>query len=568
MSIQLKKRVSQAIFTIIAILALSTPAYASATHTVTGNKAVSHTAKVVIRTYRAKSNKKRIYTLKSASHSKYILKAKYYVHSFSKFTLLRSAKVGGKLYYEVKSPSGYTGWIWSGYLGDPTTYYTKLSAKTLQVKLAATNNFYNHVPGGDYGKGKLTHYGKNYHGKVVTVTGEAKKVYKTHYFRVSYNGKNLGWVYGGALQKPIVTKKVVKKISTYTQPEVALNAFDKTKYTYVKNVNYFVNAPSSYGIAPNYPHIVSIANTIKHESGEGQTDFTTDIYLPSTYKKSGDFGNAQSMIIDGDTAYVMNEIPHTTTGQGFVVKYNLTKLRDLVKDSKDYSVLRRAAYNKLNGKALTDDEKEAITCMTVGPTFTTGHGQSMALNPKTNQIWFVGKSGLSNETSNIQELNKTTLRPDKQINFKMGQNQNTPQNLTFDKNGNFYEFVQNTAAWGPKNGVKIYKGSIRSDNSVQINLVMQGMEHAPGTHSQSIAYNAVNDRLYFVADGSILSVPVSKLGKLSVGDVRSENFQSYDANNKKINTREFEGLTFDASGAGYLLSIRGVEIMKATSSNF
>lgn len=139
---------------------------------------------------------------------------------------------------------------------------------------------------------------------------------------MSYNGKNLGWVYGGALQKPIVTKKVVKKISTYTQPEVALNAFDKTKYTYVKNVNYFVNAPSSYGIAPNYPHIVSIANTIKHESGEGQTDFTTDIYLPSTYKKSGDFGNAQSMIIDGDTAYVMNEIPHTTTGQGFVVKYN------------------------------------------------------------------------------------------------------------------------------------------------------------------------------------------------------------------------------------------------------
>ncbi|WP_367365623.1 GW dipeptide domain-containing protein [Pediococcus parvulus] len=568
MSIQFKKGVSQAIFTIIATLSLSAPVYASATHTVTGNKAVSHTAKVVIRAYRAKANKKRIYTLKSAGHNKYTLKAKYYVHSFSKFTLLRSAKVSGKLYYEVKSPSGYTGWIWSGYLCDPTTYYTKLSAKTFQVKSTATNNFYNHVPGGDYGKGKLTHYGKNYHGKVVTVTGEAKKVYKTHYFRVSYNGKNFGWVYGGALQKPVVTKKVVKKISTYTQPEVDLNAFDKAKYTYVKNVNYFVNAPSSYGIAPNYPHIVSTANTIKHESGEGQTNFTTDMYLTSTNKKSGNFGNAQSLVIDGNTGYVMNEVPGTTTNQGFVVKYNLTKLRQLVKNSKDYSVLRRAISNKLNKKKLTSFQKEALTCMTVGPTFTTGHGQAMALNPKTNKIWFIGKSGSSDETSNIQELNKSTLLPDKQINFKMGQYQNTPMNLTFDRNGNFYAYVKNAASWAPKNSLKLYQGQIASNNTVQMHLVMQGLQYAPGTHAQSIGYNAVNDRLYFVADGSISSVPASKLGKLSVGDVRSENFQSYDANNKKINTREFEGLTFDASGTGYLLSIRGVEIMKATSSNF
>lgn len=269
MNIHVKKEIKRALLAGTAMLMLTTPAFASTQHTVTGNKAVSHTAKVVIRQYRAKSDKKRIYTLKSAGHSKYTLKAKYYVHSFTKFTLERTAKVSGKTYYEVKSPAGYTGWIWSGYLGNPTTYYSKLSAKTLRIKSNATNDFYNHVPGGDYGSGKLTHYGKNYRGKTVTVTGEAKKVYKTHYFRVSYNGKSFGWIYGGALQKiPAVTKKIVNGMPVYTQSAVALKAFSTSKYSYVNNPNYFLNAPSSYGEAPGYSKLFNtVANTIKRKKG-------------------------------------------------------------------------------------------------------------------------------------------------------------------------------------------------------------------------------------------------------------------------------------------------------------
>lgn len=570
MNIHVKKEIKRALLAGTAMLMLTTPAFASTQHTVTGNKAVSHTAKVVIRQYRAKSDKKRIYTLKSAGHSKYTLKAKYYVHSFTKFTLERTAKVSGKTYYEVKSPAGYTGWIWSGYLGNPTTYYSKLSAKTLRIKSNATNDFYNHVPGGDYGSGKLMHYGKNYRGKTVTVTGEAKKVYKTHYFRVSYNGKSFGWIYGGALQKiPAVTKKIVNGMPVYTQSAVALKAFSTSKYSYVNNPNYFLNAPSSYGEAPGYSKLFNtVANTIKRKKGTGKTDFTTDLYLPGTVKKSGDLANAQSVVIDGDTAYVMNESKSKTNDQGFVVKYNLPELRKLASDSKDLSVLRRAANRKMKGETLTDDEKAALTCMTIGPTFTTGHGQTMALNPKTHQIWFIGKSGTSTETSNIQELNKSTLRSDKEIDFKMGQNQTTPSTLTFDSNGNFYAYVKNAAAWAPTNSLKLYKGVINSNNTVQISLVMQGLKYAPGTHSQSMGFNAVNQRLYFVSDGSILSVPVAKLGKLSAKDVRSEQFQTFDIDNKKINTREFEGLTFDQTGTGYLLTIRGVELMRATSSNF
>lgn len=167
--------IMRSVFVSAAVVALATPAFASATHKVTGNKAVASSSKVVVRSYRSKSNTKRIYTLKSAGKGKYTLKAKYYVHSFTKFTLMRTAKISGKTYYEVKSPSGCTGWIWSGYLGDPTTYYSKLSASSFQVKSNATNNFYNHVPGGDYGAGKLAHYGKNYRGKVMTVTVKLKK---------------------------------------------------------------------------------------------------------------------------------------------------------------------------------------------------------------------------------------------------------------------------------------------------------------------------------------------------------------------------------------------------------
>ncbi|WP_412988947.1 GW dipeptide domain-containing protein [Pediococcus siamensis] len=569
----LKQKVIRAAVTATAVLALGIPAYASTTHSVTGNKAVSHTTKVVIRKYRAKSSKKRIYTLKSAGHGRYTLKAKYYVHSFTKFTLQRTAKVSGSTYYEVKSPAGYTGWIWSGYLGDTTTYYSKLSASQFQVKANATNNFYNHVPGGDYGKGSLTHYGKNYRGKTMTVTGEAKKVYKTHYYRLTYKGKNFGWIYGGALQKvtakPAVTEKTVGGIPVYTQSAVALQAFNSKSYSVVNNANYFVKVPSSYGSAPNYPDFMTTPNTIKYAKGAVKTNFTTDVYLPGTVKSTNDFINAQSVVMDGSYAYVMYADKQAKKAdQGFVVKYNLAKLRSLIKSSKDYSLLRRAAYHQLHKTTLSANEKAALACMTIGPTFTTGHGQAMALNPKTGKIWFIGKSGTSTEDSNLQELNTSTLKPDKEIVFKMGQYQNMPNNLTFDKDGNFYAYVKNGASWAPSNSVKIYKGTINANNTVQMNLVMQGLRYMPGTHSQSIGYNAKNNRLYFVSDGSISSVPVNKLGKLSAGDVQAENFNTLDANNKVINTREFEGLVFDNNGAGYLLTLRGVELMKATSSNF
>jgi len=55
---------------------------------------------------------------------------------------------------------------------------------------------------------------------------------------------------------------------------------------------------------------------------------------------------------------------------------------------------------------------------------------------------------------------------------------------------------------------------------------------------------------------------------LSASDVRTETFQTSNAQGKAIATREFEGLTFDRTGAGYLLTNKGVEIMKATSSDF
>lgn len=548
---------------------LSTPAMASTTHKVTGNKAVSHTAKVVVRKYRSKSSKKRLYTLKSAGHGRYTMKAKYYVHSFTKFTLQRTAKISGKTYYEVKSPAGYTGWIWSGYLGNPTTYYnfSKITAVRLTVKASATNNFYNHVPGGDYGSGTLTHYGKNYRNKTMTVTGEAKKVYKTPYYRLSYNGKNFGWIYGGSLQSVATSK-----LTTYTQSGVALQAFNKNNYKTVNNTNLFVTAPKTYGTAPSYPSMSTSPNTIQYKKGTGTTTFTTDVYLPSSYHTSGDIGSAQSLVMDGNTAYVMYLIPstaNTTNEKGFVIKYNLAELRTLVKSSKDYAILSRAFYNQRVQKTLTASQQKALACMTIGPTFATGHGQSMALNAKTKQIWFIGKSGKGTDTSNLQELNKTTLTPDKKINFVLGQNQNMPKNLTFDSNGNLYAFVENqSASLAAIGSVKIYKGTINANHTVTFNLVMQGLTHAPGTYGQSIAVNPVNQRLYFVADGSISSVPISKLGSLTASDVRGENFKTVNASGKETATREFEGLAFDQNGGGYLLTNDGVEIMKASNSNF
>ena len=187
-----------------------------------------------------------------------------------------------------------------------------------------------------------------------------------------------------------------------------------------------------------------------------------------------------------------------------------------------------------------------------GPTFRGGHGQSMSYNPQNHQIWLVGnKSGASQHSSNVQEISPYSLRPLRKINFSFGQSI-ISSNLAFDKRGNAYTYTITGGGFAPAGSVKLYKGRI-TDHSVKFHLVKQGIRHAPGETPQAMSYNPKNDRLYLVSDGEIISFPAKKIGHLSKRDVSYSKFPG---------RLEFEGLTFDHSGHGYLL-LHG-EIMRST----
>jgi hypothetical protein len=94
---------------------------------------------------------------------------------------------------------------------------------------------------------------------------------------------------------------------------------------------------------------------------------------------------------------------------------------------------------------------------------------------------------------------------------------------------------------------------------VYFRLIAQGLRYGPGTHSQGIGYDQYSNRLVFVADGCIISVPVNKLGALTKADVKQTQFKT---------KREFESVIFDAKGRGYLLTNRNPETLRSTKAMY
>ncbi|MFD1419392.1 hypothetical protein [Lactiplantibacillus songbeiensis] len=371
--------------------------------------------------------------------------------------------------------------------------------------------------------------------------------------------KNWSRQLGTAIFATVLGLSAVTAVSaaTYNQKGNALANYNVKKYKTVNNKNYYQGA-YSYQSAPGYDRgglyqttpgtITRTAGTVK------KLTFKTNLYLPVTYATSGDWGNPQSEVLSKNrntlyTLVMLNKASQT----GRVVKYDLATLRNKYHVSTtNMTALRRATYDK-SVNQLTANDKAILNCMQVGPTFNAGHGQSLAMNPKNGELWFVGSA---NVKANVQRVSTKTLKPNKRINFTLKSTVAMGENLTFDKNGNAYFYTYSYGGWAPKDSLKIYKGKINK-KSVKFHLIMQGLRHNPGWKSQSIAYNKKNNRLYFVSNSSISSVPVSKLGKLKAKDVKAV---------KLSGQREFEGLQFDQSGAGYLMVNKGAEILKTNGS--
>ncbi|QBO36593.1 hypothetical protein EQG49_08960 [Periweissella cryptocerci] len=291
-----------------------------------------------------------------------------------------------------------------------------------------------------------------------------------------------------------------------------------------------------------------------------KVSFKTNFFMPVTNKKSGDWGNPQSMAMSKNDKYMY--VLYTVkegSNTGWVIRYNMAGLKKYKISSsyvrKAFSYHQQGSSNKAQKKAYN----KVKPFIKVGKKFTAGHGQSLAMNPKTGQLWEIKDTNMNPKKgayATIQRIDPSSLKPTGSVKFRLSPTTNMGHNLTFDKDGNayFYTYVTSNGGTGKKGNVKIYKGNIAT-NKVSFSLVMQGLKYNAGTHSQSMSYNAKKNELMFVADGSLQSIPVAKLGSLTAKDVRETVFNK--------TKREFETVQFDSKGYAYLMTNRGPEILKS-----
>ncbi|MDR1292522.1 MAG: hypothetical protein LBJ91_03890 [Clostridiales Family XIII bacterium] len=329
--------------------------------------------------------------------------------------------------------------------------------------------------------------------------------------------------------------------STVTQSDWCLSPSAYTSV--VDNKDFHVNS-YKYGAGKR-----DEANVIETSQSDGKkVTFKTKYLLPINFKTPR-WSNPQSMAMDENTGYLY--VLYTTkadSNTGWIARYDTKKL---AKNKISYKDLATA---KLSGDSAL--EKKMRDCIKYGPQFTTGHGQSLSFNPVTKELWEIKDTSMSvnpGAYATVQRINKSTLKPDAAIKFRLKSTVTMGHNLTFDSSGNAY-FYTYTGSGEFEDSLKIYKGWI-STSAVNFELIPQGLKNSPGSHSQGIGYNPVSDRLVFVADGCISSVPVDKLGHLSPSDVWQTKFKT---------NREFESVTFDKDGHAYLLTNRGPEIFRST----
>jgi hypothetical protein len=348
-------------------------------------------------------------------------------------------------------------------------------------------------------------------------------------------------------------------VSTVTQSEWCLSPSEYTSV--VDNNDFYVDA-YSYGYGKS-----DKANVIQTSQSDNKSaTFKTKYFLPLKFDTTR-WSNPQSMTIDDETGYLY--VLYTVkagSNTGWIVRYDT---RRLAKYKINYKQLATATKNgnftpgKKTDKKLAKELKKKKElneklkkCIKVGPRFTTGHGQSLSFNPVTGELWEIKDTSMEvnhGSYATLQRINKSTLKPDAAIKFRLKSTVTMGHNLTFDSSGAAYFFTY-TETGEFEGSLKIYKGWI-STESVNFELIPQGLRYNPGTHSQSIGYNPITDRLVFVADGCISSVPADKLGALEPGDVWQTKFNT---------NREFEGIMFDVDGYAYLLANRNPEIFMST----
>ncbi|AVK64122.1 hypothetical protein C5Z26_08355 [Lactobacillus sp. CBA3606] len=449
-------------------------------------------------------------------------------------------------------------------------YSTNRTAKVYQISGAAKKT-----------KLRANHSLKNYTQTNWKATKQmtlkrGKKSYHYYYVQNSKHGKVTGWVLSNSLKSAF--GRALKTgnsngMGQYKVDGMNLSAYSTRAFSTVKIGNYMMG-PIKYQYMPSYKKLGSFQTNpetlgLLRRTRDKTSRYTlkTSMYLPIDYKSTpahrftskSVLGNPQSATFSKDDHYLYvmytdNTKANNDSQPGWVIRYDWNRLTSLGASKAGRMDMLRRATNRYWHGTTTAFDRQVLACIKVGPRFATGHAQSLALNPKTNELWFI-KAYKNGYQATAERLNGTTLRPNAAVRFQLKSNVHMGSVLTFDAAGNAYFWAQMKTAW-PRagvNSVKIYQGKLSTSN-VHFKLVMQGINKAPGQVLQSMSYNTSDHRLYLAADESIFSIPTNRLGKLRTSDVSASNFSG---------NREFEGLVFKhRSATGYVLTNKGPEMMQ------
>ncbi|WP_076641226.1 hypothetical protein [Lactiplantibacillus plantarum] len=300
------------------------------------------------------------------------------------------------------------------------------------------------------------------------------------------------------------------------------------------------------------------ADTLHPSSSYGESYyFRTKLYLP-LYLGNRNLTDPQSATFSEDNhflyvMYVDGTQPTSASQTGWVVRYDWKKLMALgASKSGGMALLRTAAAHQLLNR-ITEFDRKVLNTVEVGPEFNTGHAQSLALNPKTNELWYIQSYGHTAQNI-VARLNAKTLTADAKVTFSMTRF-GMGSVLTFDRQGEAYYWIdgKNLQATSTGGNVTLYHGKITT-NSVYFTAFEQGIATNPTFSAQSMSFNEASKRFYLVADEGVISFPQLALGKLKTTQIGEVGFSGQ---------RELEGLVFmHNSNTGFLLTNRGPEMME------
>ncbi len=199
--------------------------------------------------------------------------------------------------------------------------------------------------------------------------------------------------------------------------------------------------------------------------------------------------------------------------------------------------------------------------LTISPVTNIGHGQTLSYNPSNNHVYLAqdDKLGVVGDDfyNQVTEMDAENMNPVHVYRFKLNNKGHyyAIHTLTFDNDGNAY--------FGVRGGPKKMKGTYTlfhgtmNDQGIQFSPV-KGLIKWPGSFNQGVTFNRNNNRLYLLSNDMIVSIPVDQ--------VKNDNIQPQDVHYTTFGTnREFESLSFDSSGYGYLVVLWRSEVLKSTT---